>query len=53
MTMVKPWNIWAWGTSTKDQVVQAGKEKEDHGKNDLVKNDMEHFIRMQQNLIPI
>lgn len=54
MTTVKPWNIWGWGTSTKDQAVQAGKEeKEDHGKNDLVKNDMEHFTRMQQNLIPI
>lgn len=53
MTMVKPWNIWGWGTSTEDQAVQAGKEeKEDHGKNDLGKNDMEHFTRMQQNLIP-
>lgn len=27
--------------------------KEDHGKNDLVKNDVERFTRMQQNLIPI
>lgn len=51
MAMVKPWNIWGCGTSTKERAVQAAKE--DHGKNDLGKNDVERFTRMQQNLIPI
>lgn len=52
--MFTPWKIWGWGTSVKDQAVQDGKEeKEVHGKNDLVKKNMEPFTRMQQNVINI
>lgn len=54
MSMFKPWKFWGWGTSVKDQAVQDGKEeKEVHGKNDLVKKNMEPFTRMQQNVINI
>lgn len=54
MSVFKPWKTWSWGTSAKDQPVQTGKEeKEVHGKNELVKNNMEPFTRVQQNVTHI